>query len=192
MEEFKDHLLHVLAFPLRGHVADAVNGREVEVVGVGGGVAGDLAVGGPGLPARGHGPLERLDPAAGSNCRHNAISVARVVHECVSVSLEDSVDPNRCLASEGIVEEGVGRATFPTLDALRNVECSSNISTVQIVTHGIAKRDFACCLLKEKMILQPRSVLLEANTSLISLNLTVDNGFSVCLLLLQFAFSVCR
>ena len=173
-------------------MADAVNGREVEVVGVSGGVAGDLAVGGPGLPARGHGPLERFDPATGSNGGHNAISVARVVHESVAVSLENGVDPNRCLASEGIVEEGVSGATFPTLNALRNVECSSYISTVQIVTHGIAKRDFACCLLKEKMIFQPRSVLLEANTSLVSLNLTVDNGFSVCLLLLQFAFSVSR
>lgn len=50
MEELKNHKLCVLAFPLRSHVPHAVNSREVEVVGVGDSVTGDLTVSCPRLP----------------------------------------------------------------------------------------------------------------------------------------------
>ena len=94
MEELEDHELSILAFPLGSHVAHAVDCCEVEVVGVGDGVAGDLTVGGPGLPAGGDRPFERLDPSAGANCGHDSIGITRVVHESVAVSLQDSVDPD--------------------------------------------------------------------------------------------------
>lgn len=94
MEELEDHKLSVLAFPLRSHVSHAVDSSEVEVVGIGDGVARDLAVSGPWLPARSDRPFERFDPSASSNGGHDSIGIARVVHEGVPVSLQDSVDPD--------------------------------------------------------------------------------------------------
>lgn len=76
MNELEDHLLSVLLFPLRDHVTDAMHSDEMEVVGVGLSVAGDLAICCPWLPLGSDGPLKRLDPAAGTNGRHDSIGVS--------------------------------------------------------------------------------------------------------------------
>ena len=94
MYVLENHLLHVLAFPLRGHVPDAVHREEREVLLELNEVPGNLVVRGPHCPFLGDGPLQGLNPATCPNGGNHTIGVSRIVHQSVIVALEDSINPD--------------------------------------------------------------------------------------------------
>jgi hypothetical protein len=96
------------------------------------------------------------------------------VHQSVVVSLQYCVNPNGSLHREWVVELRVGCATFPSLHALGDVKGTTNVGTVQIVSHRVPEADLSSCLSKQRVVLNPWCVLLEADTSLVFLDLTTD------------------
>ena len=174
MDILEYHLLHVLPLPLGGHVTDTVHSQEGEVLRELDEVPGDLVVCGPNCPVLGDGPLKGFNPATSANGRDNAIGITRVVHQSVVVSLQYCVNPNGSLHREWVVELRVGCATFPSLHTLGDVKSTTDIGTVQVVSHWVPEADLSSSLSEQRVVLNPWCVLLEADTSLVFLDLTTD------------------
>ena len=86
-----DHVGHSLAVPLWGHMADALDGHELQAI-ILLSVARDLAISKPGSPGFSDGPVKLLDPSLGAVGGDGTISVARVEHK-TSLIAKDLVDP---------------------------------------------------------------------------------------------------
>ncbi len=104
------------------------------------------------------------------------------MHHGVVVLSEDRIDPDRGLTAEGVEEDRIiGLATVPGLHCKRDVKGSSHIGSVEVVTHRIAEGDLRCLSSEKLIFLDPRSVLVKSHTSLVSLDLTTNDGLTVSL-----------
>ena len=110
MDPGKDHIVDRAAFPLWGHMANSLDGVEVEAVTLLC-VARHLTVCGPGAPFILDLPSEFVDPLLGAIGWHCSIGVSRVEHHAVAV-LEEGVDPVGGLSTHGVVDV---RALLPCL-----------------------------------------------------------------------------
>ena len=86
-----DHVGHSLAVPLWGHVADALDGHELQAI-ILLSEARDLAICEPGSPGFSNGPVKLLDPSLSAVGGDGTISIARVEHK-TSLVAKDLVDP---------------------------------------------------------------------------------------------------
>jgi hypothetical protein len=81
-----DKLGDFLAFPLRSHVAGAVDSRKVESL-VTDNEAGDLTIGVPRGPGLLDGPVKLLNPSASAIGWDGTVSVSRVEENLIAVLL---------------------------------------------------------------------------------------------------------
>jgi hypothetical protein len=128
----------VLAFPLRSHVTNTVNGSESESAVVLK-ESGEVTVSGPCSPILGELPVLIPEPSASAKGSNSSIGIARVVHDSVAICVAKHhvIDPDGGL-TEGTVSRvhwvvaiGKGR------NVIRNVELLSYILSLKISSHEI-------------------------------------------------------
>lgn len=171
MDKGRDHVGDRLASPLGRHVANTLDGDELEAV-VLLGVTRHLAVGVPWSPCVDNGPAEGSLPHLGTVGGNCTIGVARVEHE-VSLALEHAIDPLGGLILNVIVESL--RALLPGLNLRWDVESCTHILTVHVVGKEAAIdgvgliSEVHCC---------ERCVLSHGHSTLVGACLTINNSFT--------------
>jgi hypothetical protein len=149
-------------------MAHSMHGCEVHAV-VAFDEASDLTINDPCSPWGSDGPVDLLDPSSGSVCRHSTIGVSRVEKDFYFIS-EDVVDPLGAFSL--VMVEVLSHALRPGLGGGRDVEGSSNISSVHIVADVGSKEGDSKGMLH---VLGPRSIVFHRKSSLILLHLAIDD-----------------
>eukprot|EP00355_Strombidium_rassoulzadegani_P002880 CAMPEP_0168613268 /NCGR_PEP_ID=MMETSP0449_2-20121227/3361_1 /TAXON_ID=1082188 /ORGANISM="Strombidium rassoulzadegani, Strain ras09" /LENGTH=487 /DNA_ID=CAMNT_0008653891 /DNA_START=43 /DNA_END=1506 /DNA_ORIENTATION=+ len=155
-DELVEELEHWLSGPLGGHVADALDGDEVEAV-VLLDVARHLGVGVPGLPLLDQGEVQLLDPLLGAVGGHGGVGVARVVQHLDAAAPQHLVDPEGALDLQVVVLEDEVAALLEGLDLARDVQLAPHVGVVEEGGDLVAEDGLA--VLHEGVVLQPGGVL---------------------------------
>jgi hypothetical protein len=100
------------------------------------------------------------------------------VHQLVAITLKDSVDPFRSLDWEGILEFAVRCTTFPCMNALWDVKCTSDIRAIQVICHWIFWNGDFSCWFEQGIMLNPGCILFKGDSTLVSFLFTIDFNFT--------------
>jgi hypothetical protein len=138
VDELSDKRGDILAFPLRSHVANTVNGSECESAVVLE-ITWEVAISSPGCPVLRYLPVLLPDPFSSAQGCNSAISVTWVMHNAVAICVaqHNIVDPDGGLA-EGAVSwiHGVV-AVSECRNVIRNIELLSDVLPLKVSSHKV-------------------------------------------------------